>query len=205
MMATTTVAPARPSPNESRNAAIFVVLLVLVALGAGWALKTFVERRSTPAVSADGSVALAYPSGWAAASGLTADTLFELYDPNSHTPFRSGFRVTSRPVVAGQALGDLAILAALNRSRTLREYGELSNQQAVVSGRPAVQVTYGYVADPPAGAGPALLPIVVQGTDTLVLFKDRLYTFTGLRQASAAPEAISQDAAAAILDSVRLK
>jgi hypothetical protein len=171
-----------PCAAEQRWGTVLVVLTFLLALAGGWLLKTGTEGRSVSFVSPDGRLALSYPAGWTRASVLARGVLLDVFDTQAGSLFPARLRVQARPAAASATLHDLAVLAALDRGNALREYRELSNTETVVGGQRALKVEYAYVADPPSGAGAATLPIVVRGTDTLVLAGDRLVVISSLRQ-----------------------
>ena len=201
-MTTGVLVPETPRPGESRRAAWLVILTFAVAMAAAWWLKSGVEARSTKFATGDGALRLAYPAGWVTTQP-TGDELLDVFDPDAGSALRPRFSVVSRPAPAGATPSVVAATQALRRSQSLREYRELGRAAVTVAAWPAVRVTYGYVTDPPGGAGQATLPIVVQATDWLVLKDGRLYTLTA--QSEAAGAAACQAAFDRILGSVAFK
>ncbi len=184
-MVTTAAVPERPRAGEGLRDALLVLLTFALAMAAAWGLKTFIEQRTITFTAADGSFTLDYPTGWIAARAASG-VFLDVSDPQSSESARARFTVQAEPAAADGSLREAAGLISLRRSEALREYRELSSQATTVSGQPAIAVTYAYVADPPAGAGPATLPIVVQATDVLLLGRGQVYIFTGASEAAAA-------------------
>jgi len=203
----TFVAPAQPRPGEAALEAALVVLTFALAMIAAWLLKDGVQLRTAGYTSPDGQVSVAYPASWFAAQGgatpAGGSTLLDVYDPESATAFPARFQIQRRPVPAGSSLAQLRAVTANDRDLTLQDYRELSSHEVTLGGHPAIQVSYGYVASPPPGAGPATLPIVAQATDELAIDGGQLLTFTSMSDASAGPA--TQSTLERIWQSVRLK
>ncbi len=204
----TFVAPPQPRPGEAAREGVLVVLTFVVAMVAAWLLKDSVQLRTTNFTSPDGLVSVSYPASWFTAPSTSAgpagsSTLLDVYDPQSGTTFATRFQIQRRPVPKGSSLMQLRALTAGNRDVSLRDYRELSSHQVTLGGQPAIQVIYGYVADAPAGAGPATLPVVVQATDELVIQGGQLLTFTSMSDASGG--AATQGTLDRVWQSVKLK
>lgn len=205
--ASTFVTPAKPRPGEAAREAALVMLTFVVAMVAAWLLKESVELRTTSFSSPDGVLSAAYPASWFISPGTSSptagSTLLDVYDPQSGATFPTRFQIQRRPVPSGSSLMQLRALTARNRELALRDYRELSAHQVTLGGRPTIQVNYGYVADAPAGAGPATLPIVVQATDELAVNDGQLLTFTSMSDASS--DAATQGTLDRIWQSVKLR
>lgn len=166
MQATMTLPP-KPQRGEAQRSLLWVILITVAALVLAIALRNAVESRSTAFTAASGAVSLRYPSAWVL--GTASDgTLLAVSDPHSPSSFRSLITVRTRALGQGQQLIDAATAWTLSQSRALREFQDLGSEPAVLAGKPAIKLSYAYVAPAPPGAGLSLLPVVVRATDTLV-------------------------------------
>ena len=203
MTATTVRVPERPRAGEELRNNLLMILVIAVALILAWVLMSLVESRMAAYNAPDGSRAVKYPAGWVLAAASDPDTLLEVYDAKAASTYHPTFRVQRRAAPQGQSLLDAATAQSLRRRGALREYQELRTEEATVAGQRAIRVNYGYVADPPAGAGLATLPVVVEATDLLVMRDGQLLVFTMASEAGSA-EAY-QRVFGRILRSIRLK
>ena len=199
-MHTTVAVPQKPHAGEHQRTALAVLMVALVALLLGWALKTSVESRSSQFTALGGALSLRYPAAWVVSKG-DEDTLLVVSDPHAHSSFDPTLIVHVRTLPEGQRLIDVATSWALGRARVLREFHDLGSEETTLGGKPAVRLNSAQVADPPRGVGMAALPIVVRGADTIVIQGNQYLVF------SAASEAVAGELDprfAAILSSVKL-
>ncbi len=182
-----------PTASAERAANLLVLLIVALALGLGWGLKVYVEGRTT--TYSDSFLAFAYPATWVADQDDDANPM--LRDPNSGpTLFNNRLVVvhSAAPkgtVPDGSPLADAATAWALKRSIALSTFRNLAtldrdpitDQPLTVAGQPAIRVDYAYVAEPGTALGQPGLPIVVRGSDTVLLDGDQMTVLSG--QASA--------------------
>ncbi len=182
-MQATITAPEQPRPHEESRQALAVIVVVFAGLCLGWLLMMGIEGRSTSFRSADGALSLSYPVSWMA-SKADEGTLLSIANPVSLASFRPTLKVYARTLAQGQRLMDAATSWTLGRMKALREFHDLGTEETTVAGRAALRVNYGYVADPPAGLGPARLPIVVRASDTIVLLGNQFVVFSAVSDAS---------------------
>ncbi|HEX9116144.1 MAG TPA: hypothetical protein VGA61_08760 [Anaerolineae bacterium] len=201
-MATGFAVPEKSRPGDALRDTLLVVLTFVLAMAAAWGMKSYVEQRSVRYTAAGGSLTLAYPAGWLAARA-DKGILLDVSDGKAGAAFHPRFSARSEPIGENVALREAAGLQSLRRSTSLREYHELSSREVTVSGNRGIEVTYAYVTDPPAGAGPATLPIVVEAADVQVLTAGKLYLFTAASEAGDA--AAYAPVFARILASVQLR
>jgi hypothetical protein len=183
-MQATIAAPEKPRAGEEQRLALYVALTALVAVLLGWLLKVSVEQRTAGFNGLGGALTLRYPAGWVLGRAEDESTLLTVYDPRSAAAFNPTFTVRAQPMVQGQSLLDAATAWTLGRTAALREFHDLGTEQTFLAGRIAVRVHYAYIADPPPGSGPATLPIVARGADTLVVYGDQLLIFSGVADAN---------------------
>lgn len=181
-MQATIIAPEKPRPNEESRQALAVIIVVITGLCLGWLLMTDIEGRSMSFRSAGEAVSLSYPVSWMAGKAEEG-TLLSIANPVSLASFRPTLKVYTRPLAQGQRLMDAATVWTLGRMKELREFRDLGAEQTTIAGRAALRVNYGYVADPPAGLGPAGLPIVVRASDTIVLLGSQFVVFSTVSDA----------------------
>ena len=176
-MQATAAFPQKPHAGEEHRSALVVILTVVVALLLGLALRTAVEGRSTSYSNSGAGVSLNYPAAWIRANSGES-TLLSASDPRSPTAFASTFSLRTRAVPQGQTLNDVATGWRLSRSNALAEFSDLGARDTTFGGRRAIRLHYAYVAPAPGGAGMALLPVVVEAYDTIVVAGDRALIFT---------------------------
>jgi hypothetical protein len=193
--------PQTPQAGEEQRSALAVIVVVVAGLILGLALKASVEWRATAFEAPGGLLSLRYPSSWVAGSPLPA-TLLTVTDRRSAALFDPTFAVYERDLKQGQRLVDAVDVWVLGRVRSLREFRDLGSEQVTFAGRPATRLNYAYVADPPPGAGPATLPIVVRCIDTIVLAGDQFLVFSAQSDAS---QGELDSRLGSILSSVKLK
>lgn len=157
---------------ESRNRALradrwsslAVVLVTIVALALGWALKASAEGRTT--VTEAGGLRIAYPAGWVKTS---AEAPIILQVEKLVSPARTTLTLQRRPVTAEAAspLSSVHQALTLERGRTWTAYRVLSVEpSSAVPGRDALEVTFAFVETNP---NPFLTaaPVVMLGQEYL--------------------------------------
>ena len=170
--------PSKPRAGEELRNSILVAVTCLVLVGLGWLLMSNVAARATTFTGLDGVLTVDYPAGWVTGTVSEPGALLEAYAVKALSAYPPTFRVQSSAIREGQTLFDAATSLSMRRNRSLREYTELSSQQDTLNGWPAIRVSYGFVADPAAGAGGVSLPAVVSATDVLVIHAGQLLVFT---------------------------
>jgi hypothetical protein len=174
--------PQPPRAGEHTRNAGAVILVVAVALAMGWLLLTSVEGRSSTFTSPDAAISLAYPAAWTEtkAEDGTLLSIADRYSPG----IRPTFKVYVRGSSQDQRLVDAATAWTMNRMYALPEFRDLGAEETTLADRPAIALNYAYVAEPPAGAGPATLPIVARARDTIVLLDGKYVVFSATGNAA---------------------
>lgn len=145
-----------------------VLLLVVLALLAGWFLKTSVENRSTR-FEVDGLTAYP-PSGW-----LTINTqgneLLHVTDPLG-SGYGTTYVIEEFPVDPQAPIGQTASFLTLQRSQALTAYRVLDQKQVTAFGDPAYEISYVFVESNP-NLTHDVYPNVVKGLDYIFLDGDK--------------------------------
>jgi hypothetical protein len=191
----------KPRSGEEWRSVLWVFLTVIIALSLGSAIKVSVEGRTASFTAPGGAASLSFPSAWVrgrAAEGI----LLTVSDPRSPTSFSSAFTLRTRPVVQGQSLIDVTTGWMLTQSKALSEFNNLGTTETTLAGQRAIRLHYAYVAAAPSGAGPALLPVVVEANDTIVIAGSQTLIFSSSVDANHSDEYVSRFSA--IMSSVKL-
>jgi hypothetical protein len=157
---TTTINTTRLASLGDRFAELSVVLLTLVALAAGWFLKSSVENRSLAFNS--GSITAQTPAGWLA---LNPDGNEVLHITDRTTSgFGTTYLIQVEAAPAEAQAGQIVSLVTLERGNTLTGYRVLNQQEVMVQGRKAFEINYVYV-ESAANLNHTVIPAVVRGLD----------------------------------------
>ncbi len=153
-----------------------VILVVAVALAAGWGVKTFAENQVEPYSMA--GVDVSYPAGWFA-SGPAAGVLRFRDTSSGGTPAQIEVRAATAvdAEAAAQALALEADALSLKRARELTAYRVLSSDDARYRGQPALHISYVFVQDE-SNAFRQELPTVMLGEDLLAYQQGKIYVFS---------------------------
>jgi hypothetical protein len=156
---------------------LLVIVLVIVALLLGWALKAWVVGKTVTFTSDDGSVSLRYPARWL--GQVDKETLLTVSDVRQEGAFKPTFSLSMREMNPDFPVtqNDLLVTLSVAKAGELTAYRVLSVDQATVGGQTASTMTYAYVAEP-AGAPQSGLPVVVQAVDCVVTREGEAYVFT---------------------------
>ena len=181
----------------------FVIGLFVVALIAGWGLKSWAETRVTAFTAPDANLSLSYPESWTRQTEKGA--LLSIRDLRSGGTFKATFSVEVRELdpTTIKPVQDLAELLAEEKEQELRAYRVLAMSDTEVDGVEAVRISYAYDDEPTGGPFQKPLPVVVQGVDTLVIHGSNLYIFTLAAPATTFSEQV--EILDGILDSVNLE
>ncbi len=163
---TTTVRPVRSMGD--RYAEVSVILVTLLALALGWALKSAVEARSVP-FEAEG-ISARPPEGWLRTTGGETE-LLRVTDPAS-VGFGTTYVIDTRPIAAGATEAEVVSLLTLNRGQSLTAYRVLDQQPVTVNGRAGHMLTFVYVESDPDLTREEV-PHVVRGVEFVFLAGDR--------------------------------
>jgi len=156
---------------------LLVVVLVIVALLMGWALKAWVVGQTVSFTSDDGNVSLRYPAGWL--DQVDKETLLTVSDVRQEGVFKPTFSLITREMNPDFPLtqNDLLVTLSVAKAGELTAYRVLSVDTATVGGQTASTMTYAYVAEA-AGAAQNAMPAVVQAIDCVVTYEGVAYVFT---------------------------
>jgi hypothetical protein len=156
---------------------LLVVVLVVVALLLGWALRAWVVGETVTFTSDDGSVSLRYPARWL--SQVDKETVLTVSDVRQEGAFKPRFSLSVREMNPDFPVtqNDLLVTLSVAKAEELTAYRVLSVDSATVGGQAASTMTYAYVAEPP-GAAQNGLPVVVQAVDCVVTREGEAYVFT---------------------------
>ncbi len=173
-------ATGRLRTSWSQNYAEWMVILVVaVALLAGWGVRTYAESWVGRASTATGpALTVSYPAWWLS-SADGGDLRFRDVRAGGVPP---AIEVrAANAAQADQAVHALALEAdslSLGRGRELSAYRILSTDtKATYRGAPALEVSYVYVLDK-ADAFQQQLPVVMLGEDMLVYQAGRVFVFS---------------------------
>jgi hypothetical protein len=163
-----------------------VVLVVAVALVAGWLLKTSVESSTLQFSSPD--LSLNYPSGWLTEINPEAGIIFSASDTRPDSLYRSNFTVQmsdALPALPEKSQGieidklTPAITAwSFQRGQELGAFRVLGTEPTVIGGRQGAVLHYAFVSDPIASPFRQALPVVVEAADYLIPTGDRMLILT---------------------------
>ncbi len=163
-----------------------VVVVVVIALVAGWLLKTAAESSTIQFTSPE--ISLSYPASWLREVDPEAGTLFSASNMRSGSLYRSNIAVRmsdalpSLPV--GSEAGDIermtpAITAwSFQRGQELNGFRMLATDSANLGGRLCAMIHYAFVSDPISSPFRKALPVVVEAVDYLVPLGDKAIVVT---------------------------
>ena len=143
-----------------RFAGLSVILLTLIALVAGWWLKSSVENRSLDFKS--GNITAQIPAGWLALHQDKNDVLH--ITDRTTSGFGTTYLIQTEAVPADTQPGQIVGLLTLERGNSLANYRVLDQQEVLVQGRKAIEIDYVYV-ESAANMNQAVMPAVVRGQD----------------------------------------
>lgn len=156
-----------------------VIVVLVVALLLGWAVKTVAEGQRVTYTNAEAGLTVRYPQGWL----LRTDPklAFHALDPGAGA-FRTTYQVRVSPIDATVPLTS-TLNMALNDASLARAQGKTAyrlfdiHAGPDVGGRPTMEATYAYVVE-----GTDLfvqqMPVVVEGIDIALVKGDRVYVFS---------------------------
>ena len=174
-----------------------VIVLVVIALAAGWLIKSSTENATQSINSADGS--FSYPSGWqtSKALGLSAQ------DTRTQSGIPTAFSITSETLDTDQGLDALSTRQTIRLAQDNDGFSMLNINKETLGSDNAVTLNYAYVVVSNAGtAASDRLPVVVEATDTLIKRGNTLYVLRF--SADSATYASLADLRAKLLSSVKL-
>ena len=150
-----------------------VVAVTLIALLAGWFLKSSVENRSVLLESQ--AIHAETPQGWHNIVPQGNEVL-HISDPMS-SGFGTTYIMQSIPVEAGSGVGQAASLLTLQRGQQLTAYRVLDQQPVTVYGQAAYELSYVFVESDP-NLTHDKFPNIVRGLDYIYLAGDHVVVVT---------------------------
>jgi len=156
---------------------LLVVVLLIVALIVGWAVKGWVQGQSISFSSDDGALSLRYPADWL--EQVNKDALLTVSDIQGEGTFKPMFSVATTEMNPDFPLtpNDLVVTMSLQKAEDLAAYRILDTDSGMVDGMEASKVLYAYVAEP-AGGLQQSIPVVVEAVDWLVIHQGKAYVLT---------------------------
>jgi hypothetical protein len=194
-----------PTPAAERVANLLVIATVAIALLLGLVLKTAVQGRTS--AYEDGTISLDFPATWVVDQDASGNAMVR-NPQSSSTLFNARVlvfhdQVPDSGLPGSSPLAEAATAWTLQRSRGLNMFRNLATQDGLtVAGRPAIRIDYAHVTDPAADLGRPGIPVVVRGSDILLIQGDRLTVISG--QASAIDWQAFQQDLDAVLESAAL-
>jgi hypothetical protein len=167
----------RATPLKGWLDELLVVILVCVALLAGWAVKSWVQGQMVSFTSDDGAVSLRYPARWM--EQVDKNTLLTVRDVRREGAFKPTFSLSTREMNPDYPLtqNDLLVTLSIARGNELTAFRVLSVEPGMVGGKEGSTMTYAYVAEA-AGGLEAAVPVVVEAADCVTIHEGRAYIFT---------------------------
>lgn len=182
--------------QQNRRSDILVIALCIVALIAGWFVKTAYQyRTATHDIVLDatdtalGKASVVLPTAWVATTKPIAGTeqavmpvTFE--DPGAASAYKTSFSADVRvleatPTDPTRTLQDYVDRAVTAHTKDLVGYQLLAEPvEATVNGAPARKIEYAYVTRPIDAQLRNAPPVVVHGIDYIVLKANHIYMIT---------------------------
>ncbi|MCO5190163.1 MAG: hypothetical protein M9918_18480 [Anaerolineae bacterium] len=147
--------------GQTRSSTLLVVLVTMLALGAGWLLGANALDRTRPI--AQSGITLNVPASWLALPG--ADNVL-LAANNIRRPQQ---RVSVRALPAADSPSGAAAVDVLNRARGMNSFRVLEQGMVEMDGVPVYRVHYAYVTAPLNAK-----PSVIEGVDYYMVVNGQL-------------------------------
>lgn len=146
---------------------------VILMMAAGWLVLRWYNRPVTTS-AAPGLGELRVPAGWLVAGPGSDDrVLFRATNPTAPGLFVPFMEVAAIEIGPDESLETARATLSLQRSRELDRYRELAAEPVtVLDDKPAVLVSYAWIADPTQDSGGNGLPVVVQAQDLILPMAD---------------------------------
>jgi hypothetical protein len=157
--------------NRRHVASTYLVFLMsIVALTAGWILKSVVDNQYQPFT--DKGVIAAIPSKWSVKSGLASEEL--VFSTNPPLDLNFHFDVLLLPVIPGGKITDLVISRNYSAGQSMHFYRVIDQKTTQSQGRSAYQVNYAYIKTDT----PTTIPIVMKGTNFYISYPEKILMVT---------------------------
>lgn len=173
----------RSAPPLTKNDR-FAALLVIALAVAGVLLGLFIRQRDQSQtwlyVNQQAGIQASYPAGWL--TDESGNYLVRIRDPKAR-PFKTQYQITIIPVSSQSTVRNILDSLTLQRSIDLSAYRVLSVDEVARGGTTLTRMSFAFVdADP----NPFIqrLPVVVLGTDTVILDGNRAIVVTYMAEQS---------------------
>ncbi len=175
---------------------IGVAVVVIVALLLSWLLRTYTLNRTIAFHDNDTGLSLQFPAAWNAVDSLQ-DVLLKVENPYTDSAYKTNLVVEARELdpQTPPTLQELVDRRVTQKSG-FTGYHFIGEQDALVDGEKARQLTYAYIVQPNDQPRRVSLPVVVQAREYIVVGKNQVYYI-----AVAAPQS-EYAAASARLDDI---
>lgn len=160
--------------RNDRVSAVLVVLLTLLAVGVGIAMRQRASGQEWTYVSRAAGIEAAYPAGWLVDE--SGDYIVRIRDPKGR-PFKTQYRIATVPAGGQTSIRNVLDGLTIQRSTDLAAYRVVSVQEQTIAGQDFTVMNFTFVdADP----NPFVqrLPTVVLGMDVVIRDADRAIVVT---------------------------
>lgn len=160
-----------PTRSEQRRNDLLMLLVLAIALLLGWGVRNNALYATQEFALGGQLPVVTFPASWIKGEG--ENVLLLAQDPASESTFDARLEVYARDLRPEEDLDLISASWPLRRSQELPRFRNLSTQVVTgAEGRPALLVTYAYVADPTRESGALGLPVVVKAQDLLFIAND---------------------------------
>lgn len=165
-------------PQRNRPGDIGVAIIFALCLLSGFLVMRSATLRSATFQDELSPLRFSYPATWQSADTLQ-DVTLSVADPTTPSAFKTRFSVEQRELDPNapptlQTLLDRRV----EQRQALLGYHFLDEAETMVGGARAMVSEYAYVAQPIDGARRAVLPVVVQAREYIVVAGNQSYYFT---------------------------
>jgi hypothetical protein len=172
-----------PAPSLTKNDRFAAVLVIALAIGGvllGLLIRQRDQGRTWLYVNQQAGIQASYPAGWLVDE--SGSYLVRIRDPRAR-PFKTQYQITIIPVGSQSTIRNILDSLTLQRSIDLSAYRVLSVDEVSRGGTNLTRMSFAFVdADP----NPFIqrLPVVVLGTDTVILDGNRAIVVTYMAEQS---------------------
>ncbi len=172
-----------PAPSLTKNDQFAAVLVIALAVGSvllGLLIRQRDQGRTWLYVNQQAGIQASYPAGWLVDE--RGSYLVRIRDPRAR-PFKTQYLITIIPVGSQSTIRNILDNLTLQRSIDLSAYRVLSVDEVARGGTNLTRMSFAFVdADP----NPFIqrLPVVVLGTDTVILDGNRAIVVTYMAEQS---------------------
>jgi hypothetical protein len=181
-MTTATITAKATKTTRSEEPEWIVLVVVAVALLAGWFLKLSVEGQTE--TFSDGTISLSYPTTWLREPALPGEALVmkasDLHSTSLYRPNIAIHLTQAAPALPGadDRLTPTVTTWTFGNSQKLSHYRVLATEKVEIASQPAIKIDYTYISEPIASPYRRALPVVVEAVDYVILNQDQAYVVT---------------------------